>query len=162
MDRVDSLDAPYFSKRSEQKKTRKKAPIGRREFASRLREAQAEEALSEEFTDGRRRGRKSLAALLDEVHESGDRLLAAQTLQNIKLYRDSVKVFLDEALKRMMRLEQLNSAAGVQKRKRFTQIKVIDGKLERLTAELLASQHRQLDILGRLNEINGLLVDLMS
>ena len=29
-------------------------------------------------------------------------------------------------------------------------------------SELLADQHRQLDILGRVNEINGLLVDLLG
>jgi uncharacterized protein YaaR (DUF327 family) len=162
MDKVDSLDAPYFSRRSEEKKTRKKAPAGRREFSAQLREAQWEGELSEELPDGRRRGRQSLEKLLDEVHESGSELLAAESLENIKRYRSSVKTFLDHVLKRMMSLEQSNSAANVLKRKRFTQIRVVDGKLERLVAELLASQRRQLDILGRVNEINGLLVDLLS
>jgi uncharacterized protein YaaR (DUF327 family) len=100
--------------------------------------------------------------MLDEVHECGDELLAAQTLQNVKLYRNSVKLFLEHALKRMVALQASSSASNVQKRKRFTQIRVVDAKLERLVAELLASQHRQLDILGRIHEINGLLVDLMS
>ncbi len=162
MDKVDSLDAPFFSRRSEEKKTRKKSPAGRREFSTRLREAQREDELSEDFADGRRRGRQSLEKLLDEVHESGDELLAAQTLQNVKRYRNSVKSFLEQVLQRMVSLEQKASELNVLKRKRFTQIRVVDGKLERLVAELLASQHRQLDILGRLNEINGLLVDLMS
>ena len=162
MDKVDSLDAPFFSRRSEEKKTRKKSPAGRREFSARLQEAQREGELSEDFADGRRRGRQSLEKLLDEVHESGDELLAAQTLQNIKRYRNSVKSFLEQVLQRMVCLEQKASELNVLKRKRFTQIRVVDGKLERLVAELLASQHRQLDILGRLNEINGLLVDLMS
>jgi uncharacterized protein YaaR (DUF327 family) len=162
MDKVDSLDAPYFSRRSEEKKARKKTPAGRREFSARLREVQAEGALSDELADGRRRGRKSLEAMLDEVHECGEQLLMAQTLQNVKLYRNSVKAFLEHVLKRMMTLQASSSAANVPKRKRFTQIKVVDGKLERLVAELLASQHRQLDILGRINEISGLLVDLMS
>jgi uncharacterized protein YaaR (DUF327 family) len=162
MDKVDSLDAPFFSRRSEEKKTRKKSPAGRREFSTRLQEAQREGELSEDLADGRRRGRQSLEKLLDEVHESGDELLAAQTLQNIKRYRNSVKSFLEQVLQRMVSLEQKASELNVLKRKRFTQIRVVDGKLERLVAELLASQHRQLDILGRLNEINGLLVDLMS
>jgi len=65
-------------------------------------------------------------------------------------------------LARMLALEEKSSGAGVLKRKRFTQIRVIDQKLERLVAELLADQHRQLDILGRVNEINGLLVDLLT
>jgi uncharacterized protein YaaR (DUF327 family) len=162
MDKVDSLDAPLFSRHSEEKKTRKKTPAGRREFSTRLREASRAEALTEDLPNGRRRRRESLEAMLDEVHESGGELLAAQSLQNIKRYRNSVKAFLEHVLKKMVALEQKSSGTNVLKRKRFTQVRVIDGKLERLVSELLASQRRQLDILGRINEITGLLVDLMS
>jgi uncharacterized protein YaaR (DUF327 family) len=162
MDKVDSLDAPYFSRRSEEKKARKKQPVGRREFSTRLQEARREGELGEDLADGSRRGRQTLEKLLDEVHESGDELLAAQSLENIKRYRNSVKSFLEQVLARMVSLEQKASEPNVLRRKRFTQIRIVDGKLERLVAELLASQHRQLDILGRLHEINGLLVDLMS
>jgi uncharacterized protein YaaR (DUF327 family) len=162
MDKVESLDAPYFSRRSEQKRASKKQSAGGGEFSTRLKEAQAEEALSDEPSGGRRRGRRSLEAMLDEVHSSGDELLAAQTLQNVKRYRDSVRTFLDHVLKRMVDVQSGSSSALVLKRKRFTQVRVVDAKLERLVAELLASQRRQLDILGRVNEINGLLVDMMS
>ena len=39
-------------------------------------------------------------------------------------------------------------------------IRVIDGKLESLAAHVLKGQAEQLDVLRRINEINGLLVDL--
>ena len=159
MDKVDSLDAAFFSKRSEEKKTRKKAPVGRRLFADAVREAREAEVPA----DGEgRAGHRSLEELLDEVHASGSDLLEAQSLEAIKRYRGAVKGFLALVLARMLSLEQNSSAAGVAKRKRFMQIRVVDQKLERLVAELLASQHRQLDILGRVNEIGGLLVDLLT
>jgi uncharacterized protein YaaR (DUF327 family) len=161
MDKVDSLDAPFFSKRSDEKKTRKKAPVGRRLFADAVRKAREGEAADGAF-DRSGRNRRSLEELLDEVHASGDQLLEVQSLEAVKRYRGAVRAFLDLVLARMLALEQKSSGAGVAKRKRFTQIKVIDQKLERLVADLLAGQHRQLDILGRVNEINGLLVDLVS
>ena len=161
MDKVDPLDAAFFSRRSDEKKTRKKAPVGRRLFGDAIQEAREEEASTGDF-DRSGRKRRSLEELLDEVHSSGSQLLEAQSLEAIKRYRGAVKGFLDLVLARMLALEEKISGAGVLKRKRFTQIRVIDQKLERLVAELLADQHRQLDILGRVNEINGLLVDLLT
>jgi uncharacterized protein YaaR (DUF327 family) len=160
MDKVDSLDAAFFSRRSDEKKTRKKAPVGRRQFADAVREAGEGEAAGDYEHSGR--GRRSLEELLDEVHASGEELLAVQSLQAVKRYRAAVRGFLDLVLARMLALEQRSSGAGVAKRKRFTQIRVIDQKLERLVADLLADQHRQLDLLGRVNEISGLLVDLLT
>jgi uncharacterized protein YaaR (DUF327 family) len=161
MDKVDSLDAAFFSRRSDEKKTRKKAPVGRRQFADVVREAHGGEAATGDFDRSGRR-RRSLEELLDEVHSSGGDLLEAQSLEAIKRYRSAVRDFLDLALARMLALEERSSGAGVAKRKRFTQIRIIDQKLERLVSDLLADQHRQLDLLGRVNEINGLLVDLLG
>jgi uncharacterized protein YaaR (DUF327 family) len=161
MDKVDSLDAAFFSKRSEEKKTRKKAPVGRRQFADAVRKAGAGEAVAGDFDRSGRR-RRSLEELLDEVHSSGGELLETQSLEAIKRYRAAVRSFLDLVLARMLATEQRSSGAGVTRRKRFTQIRVVDQKLERLVSDLLADQHRQLDILGRVNEIGGLLVDLLG
>ncbi len=161
MDKVDSLDAAFFSRRSEEKKTRKKAPVGRRQFADHVREAGEGEAAADDFDRSGRR-RRSLEELLDEVHSSGGELLESQSLEAIKRYRAAVRGFLDLVLARMLATEQRSSGAGVARRKRFTQIRVIDQKLERLVSELLADQHRQLDILSRVNEIGGLLVDLLG
>jgi len=161
MDKVDSLDAAFFSRRSDEKKTRKKAPVGRRFFADAVREAREGEASEGDYERSGRR-RRSLEELLDEVHASGDRLLETQSLEAVKNYRAAVRGFLDLVLARMLAVEERSSGAGVAKRKRFTQIRVVDQKLERLVADLLAGQHRQLDILGRVNEIGGLLVDLLT
>ncbi len=138
--------------------------MGRRQFADLVRQAGEGEAAGEAADDFDRSGRRrrSLEQLLDEVHSSGGELLETQSLEAIKRYRAAVRGFLDLVLARMLATEQRSSGAGVARRKRFTQIRVIDQKLERLVSELLADQHRQLDILGRVNEIGGLLVDLLG
>ena len=135
--------------------------MGRRQFADAVRDAGEAEAAAGDFDRSGRRHR-SLEELLDEVHSCGGELLESQSLEAIKRYRAAVRGFLDLVLARMLALEERSSGAGVSKRKRFTQIRVIDQKLERLVSDLLADQHRQLDLLGRVNEINGLLVDLLG
>ena len=46
--------------------------------------------------------------------------------------------------------------------KKYVILRVVDEKLERLTAHVLKGQADQLDILRRIDEINGLLVDLSA
>jgi len=46
--------------------------------------------------------------------------------------------------------------------KKYVIIRVIDEKLEDLAAHVLKSQGEQLDILDRIDEINGLLIDLQG
>jgi len=46
--------------------------------------------------------------------------------------------------------------------KRYVKIQVIDKKLEDLAAMLLSSQGRQMELVSRLEEIKGLLIDLLQ
>jgi len=61
-----------------------------------------------------------------------------------------------------MTAEETTSGANIMKRKRFTLVKVIDEKLEALAASVLAAQKEQIAILAQIDEINGLLVNLVS
>ena len=78
------------------------------------------------------------------------------------MYRDAVKRFLKYALDRMIEVKEQISGVNVLKRKRFTVIKVIDQKLESLVWAVLQGQEAQMDILDRVDEINGLVVDVVS
>jgi uncharacterized protein YaaR (DUF327 family) len=51
---------------------------------------------------------------------------------------------------------------GSMSQKQYTKIQVIDKKLEDLAAMLLSSQMPQLEMAARLEEISGLLVDLLQ
>ena len=62
----------------------------------------------------------------------------------------------------LSRVEETTSGANIMKRKRFTLVKVVDEKLDSLAASVLAAQREQLTILAQIDEINGLLVDLIS
>jgi hypothetical protein len=159
MDRVEPLDGSYPFRRSERKKSREKkdSPISR--FPPLMESAHPEELTQEGSLQEPERG---LVALLDGVHEEGERLKEAPTLENIRRYKQVVRGFLNLALKRMLTIDERTSGASIQKRKRFTQIRIIDQKLEKLVADVLRNQSRQLDILEKVDEIHGLLVDLLT
>jgi uncharacterized protein YaaR (DUF327 family) len=160
MARIDSLGEPYQYPVPDKKKAGKREKTQRRDF-SRLVESAGEEAeVSEDLGDAERR--RSIEELLDAVFAAGDQLKKNGTLESIKAYRQRVRAFVKFAVANSFAVEETTSGANILKRKRFTLVKVIDEKLEALAASVLAAQRDQLAILAQIEEINGLLVNLVS
>ncbi|HNY18153.1 MAG TPA: DUF327 family protein [Treponemataceae bacterium] len=105
---------------------------------------------------------KVLSALLDEVHSSGDLLKEKPLPDNIVAYKNAVRSFVRYVVDRAYTVTESTSGGNVLKRKKFTQVQVIDQKLEQLAAGILSNQRPQLGLLEKIEEINGLLVDLLS
>jgi uncharacterized protein YaaR (DUF327 family) len=158
MDRIESLEAFQFSRASERKKARKGKSVG--SFSEALQSADAESGQYDVLDAPRQQ--LPLEQLLDAVHESGEALVESQSLENVRRYRQAVRSFLDFVVKTMLEVEEKTSGTHVAKRKRFTQLRVIDEKLEKLVTGVLQDQHRQIELLERINEIQGLLVDLIT
>ncbi len=99
--------------------------------------------------------------LLDSVHVSGDALKKDASKDNIKAYKKAVRDFIHYVVESVYETREQSSGRNILKRKKFTTITVIDEKLERFAADIMSGQRDKLDILGRLEEIHGLLVDLL-
>lgn len=106
----------------------------------------------------------SLEEMLDEIHESGDRLKDSPSLANVMDYKQAVRNFMHHVVTAGLAAETREGARfnPLKKQKRFTIIKIIDEKLERLAAGILQNQRSRLDLLSSIDEINGLLVDLVG
>ncbi|HOT62333.1 MAG TPA: DUF327 family protein [Treponemataceae bacterium] len=104
---------------------------------------------------------EALSALLDEVHSAGDVLKERQTPETIMAYKSAVRTFVRFVVDRAFTVTETTSGGNVLKRKKFTQVEIIDQKLEQLAAGILSNQKDQLGLLGKIEEINGLLVDLL-
>ena len=161
MSRIDSLGEAFQYPVPDKKKTDKKEKAQRKTFSQLVESAaEQEESLAPDLSEtGHRRG---VEELLDAVFSSGDRLKKTITMEAIKDYRQKVKAFITYAVRHSMAAEETTSGANIMKRKRFTLVKVIDEKLEALAASVLAAQRDQLAILAQIDEINGLLINLVS
>lgn len=100
--------------------------------------------------------------MLDRIHLFGDTLRREPNLSNLQTYRKLVQEFLNEVVAGAYSLERQESGAGVLKRKRFTLVSLVNRKLDRLAAGLVQTQGEQLGILAKIDEIQGLLVDLIE
>jgi uncharacterized protein YaaR (DUF327 family) len=157
-------NTPFFNPaayaRAETQKTKEKpAPRGaaKPRFAHILESAQELEPppdlpASEEAVQG----------LLDDVHSAGDDLKNRPFPEEIKRYKQAVRNFLHHVVENGYALEEHTSGAGLLKRKKFTLVQVVDRKLEQLAAGILSGQTLQLELLARIDEIAGLLVNLLQ
>jgi uncharacterized protein YaaR (DUF327 family) len=104
----------------------------------------------------------ALEDLLDEVHESGDRLKENPSVDLVQAYKKAVRDFVHYVVDRSYAVEQKTSGRSILKRNAYFRVSVIDESLEKLAAEILRNQKDNLEILRRVDEINGMLIDLLS
>jgi len=113
----------------------------------------------------------SFHELLDGIHTAGDALSKRPFPPEIAAYREAVRNFVHYVVENVYDTEEQLSAGKfikheggyeILRQKKFTLIKVIDSKLEGMAAAILRSQLNQLEILEKLEEIKGLLVDLLE
>jgi uncharacterized protein YaaR (DUF327 family) len=114
--------------------------------------------------------------LMDEVRSSGDILKSRPFPEEIIRYKQAVRGFINYVVKNSYSLEReaglpnqmkhgFTGHRGTPKameRMKYTKIQLVDKKLEDLAAMLLSSQIRQMELVSRLEEIRGLLVDLLQ
>ncbi|MCL2042573.1 MAG: YaaR family protein [Treponema sp.] len=119
---------------------------------------------------------ETLNNLMDDVRSAGDTLRKRPLQDEIIRYKQAVRNFMHYVVNNCYSLDH---ETGIPKKFKYgykgprntleadrqityTKIQVIDKKLEDLAAMLLTSQMQQLEIASRLEEIKGLLVDLMQ
>jgi uncharacterized protein YaaR (DUF327 family) len=101
--------------------------------------------------------------LLDQVHSAGDALRDRPFPDEILYYKKAVRNFLHYVVENSYAVKQSQTMTRKKKDLRpHVQIEVVDQKLEQLAAGVLSRQTSQLELLSRLEEITGLLIDLVQ
>ncbi len=160
-----SLDTRLRKKREEEKKRNRK--VSASSFGSQLHKAEDKARVAEELEVSGLSlpglsGTETLEGLLDSVHEAGEKLKRDPVMGPLDDYKKAVRLFLRYILENAVEMDE---SLGIRnprtmQQKKYVVIRVVDRKLESLAAHVLRNQADQLDILKRIEEIQGLLVDL--
>jgi len=119
---------------------------------------------------------EAVSQLMDEVRDAGDSLKHRPLPEEIMRYKQAVRNFINYIIQNVYSKEYEEGLPAFLKPgfkgkrgtpeamegKQYVKIQVIDKKLEELASMLLHSQARQLELTSRLEEIKGLLVDLLQ
>lgn len=109
-----------------------------------------------------------MANLQDKVYSSGANLADTVNPQTIGEYKRAVRNCLNFVVQHALEVSSVFSGGyNMLKKEQLTKkayitVKIVDEKMERLTKELLFNQLEKLEILERLDEIKGLIVDLIT
>jgi uncharacterized protein YaaR (DUF327 family) len=100
--------------------------------------------------------------LLVEIDKQGRRLNSVQTLKDLQLYKKLIKDFVKEAVEFGMELSHNKNWNQHGQARSYTLVKQIDEQLMDLTNQIISSEKKQIDILKKIGEINGLLINLYA
>ena len=103
-----------------------------------------------------------LNSLLEQITVQGKKLGDVPTYGELKAYRELVRGFLGEIVGRAYAHQSQTGWDRQGRQKMYSTIKEIDHQMAGLAEDVRQGQERQLDILARLDDIRGMLVDLYS
>lgn len=103
-----------------------------------------------------------LDELLGLIDEQGKKLSQNRTFEELVKYKKMVQKFIKEAVEKMYQTKEEYSSSGSGNHKVYTLVEKVDETLEELTELVLDKQATQLEILDRLDEVRGMLVDLYT
>lgn len=100
--------------------------------------------------------------LFDAIHEAGQRLMRERTYTAALHYRETVRRFLQNVLPDANQVLVQESRHDILNRKQYFLLTEVNRSVDRLVQGLQQTQGEQLDILRRLEQIEGLLIDLVQ
>lgn len=104
--------------------------------------------------------RERLDSLLDYVDQYGDKLKETMDKKDLQAYKEQVKEFLKIIQKEFARTKQSFSWDNQGNLKTYMIIEKINHQMEKLQEEFIQDQADVLEVVRRIDEIRGLLLDL--
>lgn len=105
---------------------------------------------------------EKLTAMMNEITMQGDKLAKKRDIRDMKRYRGLVKDFLNEIVTRSHEFSRENFLDRRGRHRVYGIIRMVDENLDALAQELMKEEKDNLAILGKIDEIRGLLLDIFT
>ena len=116
--------------------------------------------LSSAITDAQLQAK--VDALMTDITVQGERIARHMDIRDLKKYRGLIKDFLNEVVYRSHKFSRENFLDRRGRHRVYGIIRKIDETLDALAEELMLDEKDHLAILGRIGEIEGLLLDIFT
>lgn len=101
-----------------------------------------------------------ITRLLGDISTAGDRIARSRNLREMAKFKMLVRRFLKEAVENGLELKQSHTWNQYGEGRRLKVVKTIDDKLVELAEDLLNEEKTAIEILEKIGEIKGLLINL--
>jgi len=100
--------------------------------------------------------------MLNEISEMGKKISKHTDVRDMRKYRELIKNFLNEVVYRSHSFSRENFLDKRGRHRVYGIVKLIDKNLDELAEELLKDEKDHISILAKLDEITGLLIDILT
>jgi uncharacterized protein YaaR (DUF327 family) len=104
---------------------------------------------------------EQLTRMAEQIKLQGDRLARSMTVRSLRMYKALVKQFLEETARRGVGLKETKSWDRRGRTRRYKLLDEIDSHLIAMADELVDSEQGRLELLHRIGEIRGLLINIL-
>lgn len=103
---------------------------------------------------------KRLSSLMEDITAQGEKIAKHMDIRDMKHYRELVKGFMNEVVNRSHEFSRENFLDRRGRHRVYGIVKLVDKNLDDLAGELIKDEKDNIAILGKVNEIQGLLLDI--
>ena len=103
-----------------------------------------------------------LTSMMEEITMQGDKLSKHRDIRDMKRYRSLIKDFMNEIVSRSHEFSRENFLDRRGRHRVYGIIRLVDENLDELAKELMKDEQDNLAILGKIGEIRGLLLDILT
>ena len=102
-----------------------------------------------------------IAEMKNSIDEQGKRLADRVDVKEFERYRKLIREFLDEIVSNGYTFSREDAYASRGKHRYIATVRIIDEKLDALGKEVIKEQADKIEILNKIDDIRGLLLDIM-
>ena len=103
---------------------------------------------------------EQLTRLLGDISAAGDRVARSRSLRELTRFKMLVKRFLQEAVEYGLEAKQSHTWNRFGEGRRLKIVETVDERLVELAQEILDEEKETIDLLDKIGEIKGLLINL--
>lgn len=105
---------------------------------------------------------EKLGYMMQEITEQGEKIAKHMDIKDMRKYRELVKGFLNEVVNRSHKFSRENFLDRRGRHRVYGIVKLVDKNLDELAGELVKEEKNHLEIVGRIDDIRGLLLDITA
>ena len=106
--------------------------------------------------------KQKLSSLMENINQQGDKIAKHMDINDLQKYRDLVKEFMNEVVNRSHEFTRENFLDRKGRHRVYGMIRQVDDNLDGLAKELVKEEKDHIAILGHIDEIRGLLLDIST
>jgi len=103
-----------------------------------------------------------LTLIMEDIVQQGKKIAKHTDVRDMKHYRQLIKEFMNEVVNRSHKFSRENFLDRKGRHRVYGIVKLVDQTLDELAQELLKDEKDQIAILGKVDEIRGLLLDILT